>query len=201
MAPAFRGACYFDAMVFEPDIVVQSAWNLSPDLLRSKGIDGVLVDLDDTLLPSGVRRLGADAEAWAAALASAGVPVVIVSNGRPDRVRHVSERLSVEGLALAGKPLPIAFLRGVRRLGTAPARTAMVGDQLFTDVCGANLAGLISVLVAPLTPGGLLHTRLARHLERRVLGERAPVAPRPTPYAPAEYSTDIGGDRGSSVDR
>jgi hypothetical protein len=75
----------------------------------------------------------------------------------------------VEGLALVGKPFSFAFARGLRRLKMSPSETAMVGDQLFTDVLGANLAGILSILVRPLTAGLLPHTRLTRRLEDLIL--------------------------------
>ena len=162
-------------MVLDPDLVVEAAWTLTPAKLRSLGIDGVLVDLDDTLLPSGSLDLATPVLRWFAELDAASIPAVVVSNGEPRRVRHVCERLGVDGIALVGKPLPLAFRRGVRRLGVPVERAAMIGDQLFTDVLGANLVGLTSILVAPLSQGGLPHTRLARHLERRIL------SPTPTP--------------------
>ncbi len=128
-----------------------------------------MVDLDDTLLPSGSNVLEPLFRSWLLSLQNAGIPVVILSNGERTRVARWAEELRVGGLALMGKPLGRAFRKGLDYLGSKPAETAMVGDQLFTDVLGANRAGMVSVLVRPLSPGKLPHTRLLRHLEKRLL--------------------------------
>lgn len=153
---------------------------MTPALLERLGVRGVLVDLDDTLIASDADVLGAEAEAWLDEVRSEGIAVVILSNGERSRVRLLGERLGVPAFALVGKPFAFAFRKGLDALGTPREATAMVGDQLFTDVLGANCAGITSILVRPLTPGKLPHTRVARRLERLILS---------------------GGSRGSPVDR
>jgi len=158
-----------------PDLHVASVTDVSLEWLRAKGLVGVLVDVDDTLVPGDDRPVAPAAEAWVAGLIAAGVRVGILSNGTWRRVADLGRRLDVPAVAMAGKPWGFAFRRGVAALGTTPATTVMVGDQLFTDVLGARCAGLASVLVSPLTPGRHAHTRVARRLERWVLagGDRA----------------------------
>jgi uncharacterized protein len=166
--------------VVRPDILVDSVLDVTPTLLHERGVRGVLLDLDDTLIASNADVPTAEAEAWLRDLMAAGFRIVILSNGERGRVALLAERLGVPAFALVGKPFWFAFRRGLAELGTPRAATAMVGDQLFTDMLGANLAGLTSILVRPLTPGKLLHTRAARRLERMILS---------------------GGDRGCPVDR
>ena len=158
-----------------PDLHVASVTEVSVEWLRHHGIAGVLVDVDDTLVPGDDGPVAPEAEAWVAELQAAGIRVGILSNGTWGRVARLGRHLGVPAFAMAGKPFWFAFRRGVAALGTTPATTAMVGDQLFTDVLGARCAGLTSVLVAPLTPGRHAHTRAARRLERWVLagGDRA----------------------------
>lgn len=156
-------------MMLRPDAVVASVTEVTPDFLRARGVRAVMVDLDDTLLAAGSDRLEPPFRAWLASLRAAGIPVVILSNGTHSRVARWAEELELIGLALTGKPWGRAFRRGLAELGTPARETAMVGDQLFTDVFGANRAGLVSVLVAPLSPGLLPHTRVLRHLERFLL--------------------------------
>ncbi len=152
---------------------VSSVHEVTPALLREAGIDALLVDVDDTLLSARATDLDPAILRWFASLSEAGVPVAILSNGSRNRVAEIAASLGVPALSLAGKPFPLAFRRGLRLLGGAdPSRTAMVGDQLFTDVLGARQAGLLTILVEPLSPGKLPHTRLARRLERLVLKER-----------------------------
>lgn len=166
-----RDACYAPAML-RPDVVLDTVHQATAPWLRGRGLDGLLVDLDDTLLPStgsGSTSVDLKTERWIASLLASGIAVMILSNGSRARVAELGDRLGVEAVSLAGKPFPRAFLRASRRLGVPPQRTAMLGDQLFTDVLGAKLAGMTSILVTPLSPGKLPHTRLARVFERMCL--------------------------------
>lgn len=155
-----------------PDIVVESAHQVTPGLLSSNGVNAVMVDLDDTLLASGQDDLSAETHDWLAVLRQAGLPVLLLSNGERGRVERCCSQLGVEGYHLAGKPFWWAFRRGLRKLGSEARETAMIGDQIFTDVLGANLSGMFSVLVKPLSPGKYPHTRAARHIERLIVRGR-----------------------------
>lgn len=156
-------------MIVRPDAVVASVTEVTPDFLHARGVRAVMVDLDDTLLPAGSDLLEPLFKGWLESLRRADVPVVILSNGTHARVARSAQELGVVGLPLTGKPLGRAFRQGLAQLGTPARETAMVGDQMFTDVLGANLAGMVSILVAPLSPGKLLHTRMLRRVERHLL--------------------------------
>lgn len=159
--------------MLHPHLRVASVHEVTPALLEKAGIRALLVDVDDTLLSSRADELEPNILTWFASLKAAGIPVAILSNGSQARVAQIAAEVGVPALSLAGKPFGVAFRRGLRLLGNVePGRTAMVGDQLFTDVLGARQAGLKSILVDPLSPGKLPHTRLARRLERMVLKER-----------------------------
>jgi uncharacterized protein len=142
---------------------------LTPERLKGQGIRALMVDLDDTLVASNSERMGLSFRRWVLGLKKAGIAVMFLSNGKPKRVARWAQLLGVEGLPLSGKPFRFAFERGLKRLGTRPSETAMVGDQLFTDVLGANALGIKTILVTPLSNKGLPHTRLARKLEKIIL--------------------------------
>jgi uncharacterized protein len=148
---------------------IKMVTELTPERLKEHGIRALLVDLDDTLVASNSARMGLAFRQWVRALKAAGITIMLLSNGKPERVRRWAQVLGVEGLSLVGKPFRFAYERGLKRLGTLPGETAMVGDQLFTDVLGANALGIKSILVTPLSTKGLPHTRLARKLERYIL--------------------------------
>ena len=141
--------------------------------LELEGITSLLIDLDDTLVASYELSIDPAYVLWLKQLRQAGIQIVILSNGEPKHVAKWLDDLELEGIALAGKPLPIAFNRAIKMLGThAPDKSlklnksscAMLGDQLFTDVLGANIFGLRSFLVKPLSPGKP-HTRVLRIVE------------------------------------
>lgn len=156
-------------MNVRPDLRVDRVEQLSLAYLAEHGVRGLLLDLDETLLPAAAHEPTPQVVAWARSLTDAGVRLAIVSNGRKERVRRTATRLGVPGRWLTGKPWPGAYRRGLRQLGVPASEAAMVGDQLFTDVAGARAAGLRTILVPPLSSGGLPHTRLLRRLEELVL--------------------------------
>jgi len=54
-------------------------------------------------------------------------------------------------------------------LETTPGETAVVGDQLFTDILGGNRLGLFTVLVIPMSKREFIGTKIVRMLEKVLL--------------------------------
>ena len=160
------------APVFRPDAFVRRLSAVSLDDLAARGFAGIIVDLDNTLVGYGQSELAAEDVAWIATARAAGFRMCLVSNNFPERVARVSEQAGVPAIARALKPLPRGFVAARRLLGTSKATTLVIGDQLFTDVLGAKLAGLHCILTEPLVAHDWLGTRVLRLLERVVLGRR-----------------------------
>ncbi len=137
---------------------------LTTSFLRQEGIEALLIDLDDTLVASNQDFLDLEYLHWFNQLRQDGIQIVILSNGEPKHVAKWLDYLDVEGIALAGKPLPVAFMRGLNLLDIDKSKCAMLGDQLFTDVLGANIYGVRCFLVKPLSLGKM-HTKVLRKLE------------------------------------
>ena len=108
-------------------------------------------------------------EKWLDGLRAGGINLIIVSNNRKRRVKKFAERLNLPYIANAKKPFPAVFLKTLRRFDCLPCNGAVVGDQLFTDVLGANLAGIRSILVTNITPESGPFFRLKRRLEKWIL--------------------------------
>jgi len=141
--------------------------------LVAQGVRGLIVDLDNTLVPRYESEPSDQLKDWLRGVSDAGLGVVIVSNNWTSRVGAIADELGVAVVKGAGKPLAKAFRQGMRVLGTRPEETAVIGDQLFTDVLGGNRLGLHTVLVVPLSEHEMVHTRILRKLEIRVLGAMA----------------------------
>ena len=137
----------------------------------------MILDLDNTIVAWNTTAVHPEARAWIAAAVQHGLRVCLLSNAlRRRRVAQVARDLGIPGLTRAGKPLPAAFRRAMAALGTKADTTCAVGDQVFTDMLGANWLGIITVLVDPISPREPPHTRLARLLEgplRRRWGRQA----------------------------
>jgi len=153
---------------FVPDEVVRSAAEVDLDALAARGIEGLVIDVDNTLLAHGTLEVEPERLAWARRAVER-FRVCLLSNSiSGKRVRWLSELLGVPGLAVWNwnrKPLRGGFRRALALTGTAPERTAMIGDQLLSDMLGGNRAGLHTILVTP------IHARefvVTRHVNRRL---------------------------------
>lgn len=138
--------------------------------LQERGIRGIIVDLDNTLVAwnRGGAAPGEVAD-WLATVRQRGFEACILSNNYPERVAAFSDRLPVPAIHRAGKPRRGGFRRAMELMGTTPAETAVVGDQVFTDILGGNRLGLHTILVVPISKKEFVGTRLVRQIERILL--------------------------------
>jgi len=161
--------------VLSPDYYYRSVLDIDLAALAADGIDSLLIDLDNTLLPRDSDVIPEEIKAWAANLSVVGFKACLVSNNWHDRVVSVAEELGFDLVAKAVKPLPFAFFRAVNRLGTTSAKAAVIGDQIFTDVLGGKMAGITTVLIVPISSADLPHTLLLRKIEHMLLKGRNPL--------------------------
>jgi HAD superfamily phosphatase (TIGR01668 family) len=155
-----------------PSLIVQHVRDISPGLLAERGIRAVVCDLDNTVVAYRSDAITDEVSAWLRELKAAGIGVCIASNtlrlSRLSRVAAAGGMLHVPGNA--GKPGTHGLRCALALLGTAPEETAMVGDQVFTDIVAGNRLGLMTVLVNPLSPHEFFGTQyISRPAERLVL--------------------------------
>ncbi len=157
------------AHLLQPRVILPHIHDITPAFLESHGLKGLLLDLDNTLIPYGSYDERADVLHWARELQAAGYALYLLSNATRERARVWAERLGLPGVGLAGKPFAREYRRGLSAVGLPAHQVGMVGDQLFTDVLGGNWSGMFTIMVRPISDNALPHTRLTRRLERFVL--------------------------------
>ena len=150
-------------------------YELTGEALARRGFRLLLADLDNTLVPYGVPLPDERLKRWRDDLAAHGVTLFILSNNRhEDRPRVFAEGLNVPYIGRAGKPKTPSFYRAMKQMGATKEQTAIVGDQVFTDVLGGNRAGVSAILVEPIrlagNPGRYL--RYAAELPFRLLSRK-----------------------------
>ena len=155
---------------FRADHHADTLPDVSLDELAARGMRGIVVDLDNTVCAYRQPELAPGVADWVAAARDRGFALVLVSNNFTERVTAVGAQLSIPVVPNALKPLPFAFLRALKLLGTPRRATVVIGDQLFTDVLGAKLVGLRTILTKPLVEKDFPLTRLLRFLERTIAG-------------------------------
>ena len=159
-------------MLFKPQYVFNSISDVSVEFLNSKRIKGLLLDLDNTLTTHNNPIPPQSSLEWLDNMKKADIKLMIVSNNSAERVMPFAEQLGVDFVSRGKKPLPVGYNKACRRLGIEKTQLASVGDQIFTDVLGSNLAGIRSIFVFPIEPETSLPFRIKRFAERPFLPEK-----------------------------
>lgn len=157
-----------------PDWFVQSLFALTPQEFAAHGVRGLLLDIDNTLVPNHVPDADDAVIQFVSGMQAAGIRMAIVSNASEHRKERFNRPLGLPVVPHAFKPFRACFLEGLALLDLPPEAVVMVGDQLFTDVIGANAAGIRSLLLEPMHRAEPWYVRLKRLLEKMLLGGRVP---------------------------
>ena len=128
--------------LFRARFLADDIYQITGEALQRRGIRLLLADLDNTLAPYGAPVPDERLKAWRDELAEHGVTLFILSNNRHEsRPRIFAEALDVPYIGHAGKPKTASFFKAMERMKAAPEQTAIVGDQIFTDILGATGRG------------------------------------------------------------
>ncbi len=156
-------------MILYPKAYFQSVKEITISFLKENKIKALILDVDNTILdfdkniPEGVKE-------WCEDLKKQGIKMCILSNtNQKEKVRMVAEKLELPYFYLATKPLKRGFKKAIKELNEKKENIAAVGDQIFTDVIGANHAKLYSILVKPIGQKDIFITRIKRPLENYVI--------------------------------
>ena len=153
---------------YKPTWMVEAIYQITPAQLKNLGIKAVLTDLDNTLIawnnPDGTEEL----LTWILEMKNAGIPVVVVSNNNSKRVARAIEKFDLLYVARAMKPLARGINIAKKQLDLADDEIVMVGDQIMTDIRGANRAGIRSILVKPIIATDSWKTQFNRFWDQRL---------------------------------
>lgn len=153
---------------FYPGEYTDSAYEIDFEGLYRKGFRGIIFDIDNTLVPHGAPA-DERSKAFIRKLRDLGYRVMLLSNNKEPRVKMFNDEVGAEYIHKAGKPSTGNYLKAMERMGTTKENTLFVGDQIFTDVWGANRAGIRTYLVKPIHPKEEIQIILKRYLEKIVL--------------------------------
>lgn len=152
-----------------PSLYLDSVKNINPMLLKKNNIKGLILDVDNTLIDY-YRNLVDGAEKWCEELKNEGIKCIILSNSNKKRkVEEVAEKLNIDYIMFAKKPLKSGFKRALSKLELKPEEVAVVGDQLFTDVIGAKRMNMFSILVKQVGEKDIFITKLKRPIENAII--------------------------------
>lgn len=152
-------------MLFRAKIALRSVCDITPELLAQMGVRGLLLDIDNTLTTHDNPVPAVGVEEWVSRMKSAGISLCLVSNNHPPRVAPFAKRLGLDFVCEGRKPLSKGYREAVRKMGLSRRETAAVGDQIFTDVLGANLFRVPCIFVFPIEMETTAFFKLKRKLE------------------------------------
>ena len=153
---------------FYPGQYVESAYKIPYEKLYRQGIRGIIFDVDNTLVPHGAPADQAAVDLFEH-LRAIGFSTCILSNNKKPRVEPFAKQVGSPYIEKGGKPSRKGYEKAMVLMGTDKEHTVLIGDQLFTDVWGANRAGIFSILVKPINPREEIQIVLKRKLEAVVL--------------------------------
>ena len=129
--------------VYKTDAVT----DLSPQMLLDNGIQLLMLDFDNTIVPYTTNRPTEQMDAWLREMAASPVQICVVSNSKKDRVKMFCKNYGINCITHAKKPFSKGISECLKQYGLPPANCALAGDQIYTDVLGANGTGVRSILV------------------------------------------------------
>lgn len=156
-------------MLFYPAYRFRRIWEISPQWLARQKIAVLLLDVDNTLTTHDNPAVDPQVLDWLQEMRASGIRLAILSNNRKERVEPFAKALGLDFFSRAKKPLGYGACRAMELLGAGKKETAVIGDQLFTDILCGRLAGLVPILVEPMELEPFLFFKLKRFLERLLL--------------------------------
>ena len=133
-----------------PKIIVKELPDITDTLLKDRGIQLLMLDFDNTIVPYTRDVPTEEMKAWLDDIRKAGIRLCIVSNSHKNRVKIFSKEYGLDCITHSRKPFSKGIRECLAKYDLPPEKCALAGDQIFTDNLGANCAGLTSILVKPI---------------------------------------------------
>lgn len=159
----------FGKKYFAPDVKLKSISEIDLDDLKSQGIKGIIMDLDDTLLPSDLKANKEVIDKWLFKAKNEFSLFVVSNNSRPDYVKKFCEKFDIPYIARATKPRSKHIIRALTEMNLGFKSVIIVGDRVTTDIFVGKRLGIKAFLVAPLTESPSFFQKLVYKIEARLL--------------------------------
>jgi len=160
------------AKVFTPTYIYERVDKIPFEVLEKHNIKGIMFDLDNTLTDyNGI--MSKEKIEWIKEAKKRGINVCILSNShRQKKIRGLMKELDINGLNLAMKPMLKGYRYALNLLGVKKENACMIGDQIFTDIWGANRFGIMSILVRPFDSNEEFWVKLKRPIENLFINKK-----------------------------
>lgn len=135
---------------FLPRVILPHLTDITPALLEEFSVTSLLMDFDNTIVPYTTDLPTPEITQWMAQMQKHGIFLCVVSNTHKPRAGKFCKKYGIACVTGSRKPFQKGIRHALQAYGLKPAHTALVGDQIYTDVLGANLGGLVSILITPI---------------------------------------------------
>lgn len=157
--------------MFKPCAHFERITDISGDYLKSKNIKAIIVDVDNTLIDLDRNQLPNIIE-WATEIKKQNIKICVASNSiKKGKVEKIANLLDVPYVYASIKPLKRGLKKAIKILNVDSEDVAEIGDQLFTDVIGANRMKMFSILTNPISPEKFFIAKIKRKIEKIVLNK------------------------------
>ncbi len=156
-------------MILYPKYYCKRITDISIEFLKKNNIKALILDVDNTLIDID-KNFVEGLEEWHKNICNSGVKTIILSNSNNvDKVISVAKALEIEYIYFGTKPLKRGFKKAIEKLQVPPENIAAVGDQIFTDIIGANRCKIFPILVEPVNEKDLFITKWKRPIEEKII--------------------------------
>ena len=130
-----------------PSIRAQALTDVTPELLQQRDIRLLMLDFDNTIVPYTTSTPEPLMEQWLLDMKQTDIQICVVSNSKKDRVKIFCDNYAIPCITHAKKPFTKGIKECLNKFGIPASEAAIVGDQIYTDTLGGNLAGITPILV------------------------------------------------------
>ena len=158
-------------MKLYPNAYLKNVKEITLEFLKENNIKALILDVDNTLIDFNKKMLD-NVENWCEELKKQGIKFCILSNSnKKEKIEMVANKLKIPYIYFGTKPFKRGFKRAIKMLEIENNNIAVVGDQIFTDVIGANRCKMFSILVEPIDKKDLVITKIKRPIENFIINK------------------------------
>ena len=153
-------------MLLYPKKYINRITDIDLQFLKENNLKGLILDVDNTLIDINKKFIDG-LDSWASQMIDNGIILYIVSNSnKKNKVKTVADKLDIPFIYFATKPLKRGLKKAATHMNIPFENIGVVGDQIFTDVLGANRLKMYSILVEPISDKDIWVTRFNRKFEK-----------------------------------